>query len=57
MALSGNSIDELIKPELMEEWNRVKYDWFPRTDTAENRAYDLRTPGNNSNLQCWQGVF
>ena len=45
MALSGNSMDELIKPELREEWESVKHQWFPRNDTEENIAHDLRTPG------------
>jgi len=45
MALSGATLDELVKPKLKEEWLVVKRAWFPRTDTAENAAYDKRTPG------------
>lgn len=45
MALSGDSMEDLIKPELREEWESVKHEWFPRDDTSENIAYDLRTPG------------
>ena len=45
MALSANSMDELIKPELREEWNHTKHQWFPRNDTAEHIAHDLRKPG------------
>ena len=45
MALSGKSLDELVKPELREEWGVAKAAWFPRTDTTENEAYDTRTPG------------
>ncbi len=45
MALSGDSLDALVKPGMEEEWEDVKKSWFPRTDTAENRAYDKRTPG------------
>ena len=48
MALSGQTLDELVKPGMEEEWEDVKKDWFPRTDTAENRAYDKRTPGKNA---------
>ncbi len=47
MALSGDSLDALVKPGMEEEWEDVKKSWFPRTDTAENRAYDKRTPGKN----------
>ena len=45
MALSGETLDELVKPELKEEWEQIKHQWFPRTDTPENAAYDRRTPG------------
>ena len=45
MALSADSIHELVKPELREEWDRIKNQWFPRDDTTENIAHDLRTPG------------
>jgi len=38
-------LDEVIKPDLWEEWIKAKKTWFPRTDTLENRAYDKRTPG------------
>ena len=45
MALSGRSIDELVKPELKSEWLAEKSNWFPRTDTRENALFDSRTPG------------
>ena len=45
MALSAKTLDEVVKPELKEEWNNNKHKWFPRSDTPENAAYDLRTPG------------
>ena len=45
MALAAETLDELIKPELRQEWVQTKSLWFPRTDTAENAAYDKRTPG------------
>lgn len=46
MALSAETLDELIKPELWDEWVKVRYDWFPRDDTIEHKNYDKRTPGN-----------
>ena len=45
MALSGNSLEDVIKPELRAEWDSIKHQWFPRTDSEEHIAYDKRTPG------------
>ncbi|XP_072164571.1 uncharacterized protein [Diadema setosum] len=45
MAISANSIDDLIKPHLRKEYEMDKCNWFPRNDTAENAKYDKRTPG------------
>ena len=67
MALAGDSVDALVKPELREEFEAVKDQWFPRTDTKENAAYDKRTPGlfkvewcgdgfvglNSKTYYCW----
>ena len=43
MELSGDELDNLIKPELYEEWEDDKYSWFPH---PENMSWDKRTPGN-----------
>ena len=67
MALAGDSVEELIKPERKEEYEKVKDQWFPRNDTPENAAYDKRTPGlfkvewcgdgfvglNSKSYYCW----
>ena len=45
IAISGDSVESLVKPELREEFQQDKCNWFPRTDTAEHKAYDKRTPG------------
>ena len=45
IALSGPSVESLVRPELKEEFQQDKCNWFPRTDTKENKAYDKRTPG------------
>ncbi|XP_063687079.1 uncharacterized protein LOC134820563 [Bolinopsis microptera] len=45
MALAADTLDELIKPELRQDWTQIKLQWFPRTDTEEHAAYDRRTPG------------
>ena len=37
--------DTLIKPELRNEFELDKNNWFPRTDSTENEAYDKRKPG------------
>jgi len=44
IALTGN-FEDLIKPELRETFELDKYNWFPRTDIAENKADDKRKPG------------
>ena len=45
MAISGESLDAIIKPSLRVEFETNKHQWFPRTDTPANKAYDKRTPG------------
>ena len=45
IALAGESIEELVKPNLRERFEEEKRMWFPRHDTPENAAYDKRTPG------------
>lgn len=45
IAISGESVESLVKDELREEFQVDKNNWFPRTDKAEHRAYDKRTPG------------
>ena len=45
LALSGETLDELVRPELKEEWEANKHKWFPRTDTPDNIDYDRRKPG------------
>jgi hypothetical protein len=44
MALSDD-FEKLIKQELRKEFEDDKKNWFPRTDTTENEAYDKRKPG------------
>ena len=45
IAISGESIEKLVKPELIANFQKDKNNWFPRTDTTEHKAYDKRTPG------------
>lgn len=45
MALSGESIDTLVKPNLREKFRSNRQLWFPREDTPEHAAFDKRTPG------------
>ena len=67
MAIAGDSVEELVKPERKEEFEAAKSSWFPRTDTKEHTAYDKRTPGlfkvewsgqgfvglNSKTYYCW----
>jgi hypothetical protein len=45
IAISGESIEELVKPEMKDELENDKYNWFPRTDTTEHARYDKRKQG------------
>jgi len=45
IGISGESLEEVIRPELREQFQEEKHLWLPRNDTPENRAYDKRTPG------------
>lgn len=44
IAIAGESVESLVKPELKAEFKQDKCSWFPRTDTPEQKAYDKRTP-------------
>ena len=45
LAISGESLDELIRPDKREVYETEKIDWFPRDDTDAHKAFDKRTPG------------
>ena len=45
IAISGDSIEDLVKPEMKDEFEVDKCIWFPRTDTLENARYVKRKPG------------
>lgn len=45
IALAGESVQCLVKSELRTEFTMEQFNWFPRTDTPEHRAFDKRTPG------------
>ena len=45
IAISGESVENLVKPELKAEFEATKCNWFPRMDAPEHKAYDKRTPG------------
>ena len=45
IAIVGQSVEELVKPEMMHEFEIDKSNWFPRTDTLRQARYDKITPG------------
>jgi hypothetical protein len=45
MALSGETLEEVIKPDLRQVYDIEKKNWLPWNDTPEHAAYDKRTPG------------
>lgn len=67
IALSGESIDALVKPDLREKYLSNRHLWFPREDSQEHAAFDKRTPGlfkvewsgegfvglNSKTYYCW----
>jgi len=44
MALTDD-FEKLVKPELRNEFELDKINWFPRTDSIDNKAFDKRKPG------------
>ena len=42
IAISGESVENLVKPELKAEFEATKCNWFPRMDAPEHKAYDKR---------------
>jgi len=44
MALSAETLDEVIKPDLRHVYD-IEKNWISRNDTPEHAAYDKRTPG------------
>ncbi len=45
MAISGDSLDDVIKPGMKDPYNREKHQWFPRQNTPELYSYEKWTPG------------
>ncbi len=45
LAISGDSLDDVIKPGMKDKYHREKHLWFPRQNTPEQYSYDKRTPG------------
>jgi hypothetical protein len=45
LALSAAKLDDVIKPDMKEEYEKDKYNWFPDETTKELKAYNKRTPG------------
>ena len=44
MALTAD-FEDLIKPELIDEYKKDRINWFLRNDNVENYKYDKRVPG------------
>ena len=45
IAIAGESVESLVKPELRHECEQDKANWFPRTNTPDHKIFDKRTPG------------
>lgn len=57
IAISSPCVESLVKPEHKEELQKQKANWFPRTDTPENKAYDKRTLGLFKEECCGDGII
>ena len=51
MALSTDTLEEVVKPHLRQKYILGKNDWLPRDDTPEHAAYDKRTPALQRRVQ------
>ena len=45
LAISGDTLEDVIKPSMKHEYELDKYNWFPNETTKESKAFDKRTPG------------
>jgi len=45
IATSAENLDDVIKPEMRDQYEKERHLWFPRTDTPEHADFDKRTPG------------
>ena len=57
IAISRESVEDLVKPEMMHEFEIDKSNWFPQTDTVEHTKYDKRTPGLFKAEWEWNGII
>ena len=44
LAITGDSLDAVVKPHLSLEFQLIKEKWLGRDDSPENKLYDSRTP-------------
>ncbi len=45
IAFSDSNIENLIKSDKLDHYKKHKYEWLPREDTEEHKAYDKRKAG------------
>jgi hypothetical protein len=45
IAFSSENLDDIVKPELQENFQQNKHRWLCRTGTEEEMLFDKRTPG------------
>ena len=50
-AFSGDCIDDIVKPEMRDEYLKNKHEWLPRDDCPEHSLINKYTPG-----QTWKGT-
>lgn len=53
MAMSGEVLTDIIKPDMRNNFNQEKRHWFPRTNPPEAVAFDRREPVFFLRRICW----
>ncbi len=49
LALSGDKLEDVIKPHMKEEYEKDKYNWFPNETTKELLNFGKVSPTNQIN--------
>lgn len=45
MGITGDCIEDLIKPHMKRQFEKERYNWFPDNTTKQSKAFNKRKPG------------
>ena len=57
IAIAGGSVESLVKPELRQQYEQDKANWFTRTDTPEDKAYENARAFQRRVVWRWNNWF